>query len=334
MMLALKTSGNGKLELVEESIPVLGMGQVLIQPVAVGICATDLEITHGTIDPAYVNYPITIGHEWSGVVVECGEGVKRINIGDRVVVQGIIPCEKCRECKGGHTNRCEVYDEYGFTRKGAASSAVCAQEHLVHVLTAKTSDESGALVEPAAVVTTGLLNANPSDNARILVIGDGTIGLLSAKLARAWKPSKVDLVGLRPEQGPLVAQADVDTFFLTSDVNDEKYDLVIEASGSKSGFEMSMTKMIRGGTLLVLGLIGHQETIPLAVDDLVNGDFTMYGSFGYTSKAWAKTVELLNSGELDLTFLVTHKFPLTQWELGVDALLNAPAPRGKVLLLP
>jgi len=333
-MFALKTTGDGKLELVEELDPTPGKGEVLIRPVAVGICATDLEIVHGTIDPAYVNYPITIGHEWTGVVAQSGTDVTRISVGDRVVVQGIIPCERCRECLGGHTNRCEIYDEYGFTRNGAASAAVVAKEHLVHVLTSKASNESGALVEPAAVVTTGLMKANPLAEAKILVIGDGTIGLIAAKLARIWAPLKVDLVGIRRDQESLVMHAGVDNFFLASDEINEKYDLVIEASGSKSGATMSFQKLIRGGTLLILGLIGHQETIPVAIDDLVNGDHSIYASFGYTSLAWAKTVALLNSGELDLTFLVTHRFPLSQWQQGVDAMLNAPAPRGKVLLLP
>ena len=73
---------------------------------------------------------------------------------------------------------------------------------------------------------------------------------------------------------------------------------------------------------------------PIIVDDIVNGDFSIYGSFGYTSIAWTKTVSLLNSGELDLTFIVTHRFALTDWQSGFDALVNGPAPRGKILLLP
>lgn len=330
---ALKAFGESRIELVEEAIPSFSSGEVLIRPLAVGICGTDIDIVEGRIDPAYVRYPVTLGHEWCGIVINHGSKVLGLQIGDRVVVQGIIPCQTCRECLAGATNRCEIYDEYGFTRDGAASSAVVAEERLVHKLGPKTSNESGALVEPAAVVTTGLLKVDPLAGAKILVIGDGTVGLIAAKLSRLWSPSRVDMVGLRTGQAPLAAKADVDGFFC-DEVGVEKYDLVIEASGSQAGVEMSLRKVARGGKILILGFIGHQKSVPLVVDDLVNGDYSLIGSFGYTSVAWAKTVALLNSGDLDLTFLVTHSFPLVAWRDGFEALLRAPAPRGKVLLIP
>ena len=330
---ALKAFGKSRIELVEETIPSYGSDEVLIRPLAVGICGTDLDIVESRIDPAFVNYPVTLGHEWCGIVINRGSKVTQVEIGDRVVVQGIIPCEKCRECIAGNTNRCEIYDEYGFTCNGAASSAVVAHERLVHKLGRKASNESGALVEPTAVVTTGFMKINPNASAKILVIGDGTLGLIAAKLSRAWSPSKVDLVGLRVEQSPLAEKAGVDGFFCDV-TGDEKYDVVVEASGSQSGVELSLQKVARGGKILILGFIGHQKSVPLFVDDLVNGDYSIVGSFGYTSLAWAKTVALLNSGELDLTFIVTHSFPLSDWQEGFEALRNAPAPRGKVLLIP
>lgn len=333
-MQALKAFGNGKVELVEEATPKFIAGEVLIKPLAVGICGTDLDIIDSKIDPAFVNYPITLGHEWCGVVIEIGEAVTAIAVGDRVVVQGIIPCERCHECMTGNTNRCEIYDEYGFTRDGASSSAVVAEERLVHKILPLVSDESAVLVEPAAVVTTALLKANPAPGAKVLIIGDGTIGLITAKLVRSWSPSKVDIVGLRIEQLPLVRLATVDNFLQASTANNEKYDLVIEASGSKAGIETALKKIVRGGKLLILGYIGHEVSIPLVIDDVVNGDFSIFGSYSYTSVAWVKAVALFNSGELDLTFLVTHRFALSDWQKGFEALSTAPAPRGKVILLP
>jgi 2-desacetyl-2-hydroxyethyl bacteriochlorophyllide A dehydrogenase len=333
-MRSLKAFGEGRLELVEEETPSLGVGEVLIKPILVGICGTDLDIVHNKIDPMYVNYPVTLGHEWCGLVTDCAPDIKNIFIGERVVVQGIIPCERCHECLSGNTNRCEIYDEYGFTRDGAGSSAVVAVERLIHKISDLVSDESAALVEPAAVVATGLLKSNPASGAKVLIIGDGTIGLLAAKLMRSWLPAQIDMIGMRSQQAQLAKLANVDNFRLTSTANSEKYDLVIEASGSKIGVEMALKKIVRGGKLLILGFIGHEVSIPLVVDDIVNGDFSIYGSFGYTSKAWAKTVALLNSGDLDLTFLVTHRFALSDWQKALDALATAPAPRGKVILIP
>ena len=333
-MHALMAFGAGLLELVEVETPSILAGQVLIKPLLVGICGTDLDIVHSNIDPTYVNYPVTLGHEWCGLVIDCASDVKNIFVGDRVVVQGIIPCERCHECLRGNTNRCEIYDEYGFTRNGAGSSGVVAEQKLIHKILPLVSNESAALVEPAAVVTTGLLKSNPAPGSKVLIIGDGTIGLITAKLLRAWLPSQIDMIGMQSQQAQLAKLADVDNFRLTSTANNEKYDLVIEASGSKVGVETALGRIVRGGKLLILGFIGHEVSIPLVVDDIVNGDFSIYGSFGYTSEAWARTVALLNSGDLDLTFIVTHRFELSDWQKAFDALISAAAPRGKIVLIP
>lgn len=333
-MQALKAFGKGIIQLVEEPTPTLSIGEVLIRPLAIGLCGTDLDIVNSKIDPAFVLYPVTLGHEWCGVVINRSEDVTRIDIGDRVVVQGIIPCEFCIQCLSGYTNRCEVYDEYGFTRDGAGSSAVVAKEQLVHKILPAVSDESAVLIEPAAVVMTGLIKMGLVPGAKILIVGDGTIGLITARLVRSWSPAQVDMVGLRVEQELLAGLAGVDNFLLTSQANIEKYDVVIEASGSKAGTEMAFNKIARGGKLLILGFIGHEVSISLIVDEIVNGDFSIFGSFGYTTVAWSKTVALLNSKELELTFIVTHRFDLADWESGFKALSNASAPRGKVLLLP
>lgn len=333
-MKTLKAFGGDVIELVDVSIPTINADQVRLRPLAVGFCATDIDIIESKIDPIYVNYPITIGHEWCGVIEEIGSNIKNLKVGDRAVVQGIIPCNICPECKGGNTNRCEVYDEYGFTRDGAASGAVVAEKDLIYVLQSHVSIESGVLAEPSAVVTTGFLKSNPKIGAKVLVIGDGTIGLIAATLIRNWSPAQVDVLGLRKEQESLVKQTGADNFYTSEEEVPHLYDFVVEASGSKKGSEGAFAKIARGGTLLIFGLIGHEVSIPVFIDDVVNGDFSIFASFGSTTVAWKKTVELLNTKKLDLTFLVTHRFSLQDWEKAFNALKTAPAPRGKVLMIP
>jgi threonine dehydrogenase-like Zn-dependent dehydrogenase len=88
----------------------------------------------------------------------------------------------------------------------------------------------------------------------------------------------------------------------------------------------------RGGSVLLPGLPPHGETAAVPVDDLVNNDLTVRGSFGYTSSAWRDVVALLNTGRLGLAFLVTHRFALADWKQALDALRGSDSPRGKVLL--
>jgi hypothetical protein len=152
-MKSLITSGNGTAELIDSPDPVAGAGELLVVPIAAGICGTDLEIISGDGDPAFVKYPASLGHEWVGRVIGYGPGVSSPAIGSRIVVTGIIPCQECFECKNGDTNRCLIYDEIGFTRPGAAAELITVPAWLAHVVKDNVSDECAVLAEPTAVVT-------------------------------------------------------------------------------------------------------------------------------------------------------------------------------------
>jgi len=327
-MKSLTAFGNNKIEIVESAAPNIADDELLVSPLLTGLCGTDLEIIHSKIDTAYVIYPTVLGHEWCGVITEIGKGVDGFNVGDRIVVEGIIPCENCHECTSGNSNRCTTYDEIGFTRPGAAAELIRVPARLAHVLTDAVSNESGALVEPTAVVTQGILKANPLPGAKVLVIGDGTIAMIAGRLIQNWKPSSVHMLGLKPGQSALSELAGVDNFY--TEFPDEKYDLIIEASGSSARISESIKELVRGGKLLLLGFTGSDVQTAISIDDVVNGDLSILASFGYSRSAWRETVKLLNSGALDLTFLVTHKFALSDYQSAVSALESAPAPRGKI----
>jgi len=306
-------------------------GVVIIRPLLVGICGTDLDIIDGVIDPSYVRYPLVPGHEWSGEVVSAGPS-SALRPGDRVVVEGIVACGSCPACLAGDTNRCETYDEFGFVRDGAMAQRLVAPERLVHRLTPDVSLESGVLVEPAAVVMRALMRAEPTPGSRVLVIGDGTVALIAARLLRLWSPSSVAVLGRRPEQADLVARAGADRFETDLGAFDHPFDLVVEAAGAVDAVRMTVPAAARGATIVLLGYPGHDIAVPLPIDDIVNGDLTVIGSFSYTSAAWLRVVELLNTKQLDLGFLVTHRFALDDYAAAFDALRHTEGARGKVIV--
>jgi L-iditol 2-dehydrogenase len=121
----------------------------------------------------------------------------------------------------------------------------------------------------------------------------------------------------------------VDSFATTPRA--EKYDLIIDASGASSRISESIRYLVRGGRLLLLGFTGPDISTPISIDDVINGDLSIVASFGYSRTAWKETVELMNSGKLDLTFLVTHRFSLERYREAIDALRHAPSPRGKIM---
>ena len=328
---ALVVSEPGTIGVLERPPLAPGPGEVVIRPSYCGLCGTDLELWRGDVDPAFVAYPVTLGHEWSGTIESVGEGVRSLQPGDRCVAECIVPCGQCTSCFEGATNTCDVYDELGFTREGGASDQVVVPARLVHRLTADVSLVDAALVEPASVVFRGLQKAAPRPGGRVVVIGDGTIALLVAHLVGLWSPREVVLVGRRSEQHDLALAAGA-THFTTDDAEASNADLVIEAAGATAAVETAIRAARRGGTVLLLGLPPTGRTVELPADLLVNNDLTLAASFGYTSAAWAGVVELLVAGQITPGQIVTHRYPLERFEDAFAVLATSAGARGKVLL--
>ena len=321
---ALVVRAPGDLGLEARGIPEPAPDELLIEPELVGLCGTDLEIVDGTIDPAYIRYPLVLGHEWTGTVAEdtvaegtVAEGTVngskggggKPRPGTRVVVEGIIGCGHCLRCRSGDTNLCETYDEIGFTRDGAAAGHVSVPAGLVHPLAPGVSAEDAVLIEPASVVFRALARAGVTPGCRTLVIGDGTVALLAVYLLGLWSPAQIVLLGRRDGQAALAA-----------------------AAGATDAVVAAFAAARRGGTVVLLGLPPRGEPAPVPVDDLVNNDLTIMASFGYTSRAWRDVVTLLNAGRIRPGFLITHRFGLGEWEAALSTLRGADSPRGKVLL--
>lgn len=319
----------GAIDLAEQAEPVAGPGEIVVRPTVVGLCGTDLEIIDGRVDPAFVRYPVTLGHEWTGVTISDGEAVPA---GAPVVVEGIIPCRRCEHCVAGATNLCVVYDELGFTRDGAASDRIVVRADLVHQLAPHVDPEDAALVEPAAVVYRALRRAEPGPGCRALIVGDGTVALLVVHMLGLWSPAEVVMLGLRPEQSDLAKTAGATRFETDRSAVVEGFDLVVEAAGSADAVVTSVAAARRGGTVVQLGLAGHGVTAPVPVDDVVDHDLTILGSFSYTSNAWRHVVDLINAGSLRPGFAVTHRFGLDAWSSAIETLRGVAGPRGKVLL--
>jgi len=243
-----------------------------------------------------------------------------------------VPCGHCARCRAGDTNLCATYDELGFTRDGAAAGYVAVAAPLVHAIGPAVSAEDGALVEPASVVYRALAGSAVAPGCRALVVGDGTVALLAVRLLGLWSPGEIVMLGRREGQARLAATAGAARFETSPEAAGTGYDLVIEAAGTTDAVLTALAAARRGGSVVLIGLPPHGETAAVPVDDLVNNDLTIRGSFGYTSSAWRDVVGLLNSGRLRLDFLVTHRFGLADWEQALGALRGSESPRGKVML--
>ncbi|MGD0853314.1 MAG: alcohol dehydrogenase catalytic domain-containing protein [Acidimicrobiales bacterium] len=330
-MRALVVRAPHDVELTTVDEPVVADDEVLVAPLLNGMCGTDLELIDGTIDPAYVRYPLILGHEWVGELLDDVPGVATRK--DRVVVEGVVPCGICAECLIGATNRCMTYDEIGFTRPGAIAERIAVPTRLVHRIDESVNLDDAVLIEPMAVVWRALTRFALRDDLNVVVVGDGAIALLVTHLVRRFHPARVVVVGRRIAQASLARAAGADEF--VTDVPVERFDLVVEAAGTAASASTAIALAERGAMVILLGLPAHGTRIDLAPDDIVNDDIVIQGSFSYTSQAFGEVVGQVNAGHLQPSFLITHRYALSQCQEAIGALRGDVAddePRGKVVI--
>jgi len=329
-------AGNARLS--ELAVPEPNAVEVLVRVAAAGICGSDLDILRGTRPAAYVRYPVVPGHEWAGTVVKVGTDVRGIAVGDRIVAEGFRSCGVCDRCREGRTNLCSAdYAETGFTHQGAFAEYVSVPARLVHVLPAGADLEAAALLEPAACVACGLLEADLRPGLRTAVVGAGALGLLAVSILRLTSPSYLALIGSRQARLDLGRRVGADDAF---DVNTESldslrqsFDLVFEAANRPQAAVTALEAARPGGTVIL-------EGISSAVDPAIRADaitlkhLRVQGIFGASGAAWTWAVELFASGRLPLRELISHRFALEDFESAFGMLEDRQGGAVKVELVP
>jgi threonine dehydrogenase-like Zn-dependent dehydrogenase len=320
--------------------PVPGPGEVLVEVAAAGICGSDLELLDGRRPAAYVDYPVVPGHEWAGRVLEPGPGVPGVAPGDPVVAEGLRACGVCDRCAEGRTNICTAaYAETGFTHPGALAERLVVPAGLLHRLPADRPLEPAALLEPAACVASGLLEAGmPLPGSRVAVVGDGPLGLLALLLLRTTSPAELVLVGARPARsafGPSCGATQVvaatDQAALAGLAG--RLDAVVEASNAPAGPATALSLLRRGGSALLLGISGARQPV-IDPDTVTLNQLRLQGGFAASRNAWRWVVGRYAEGILDPAPLVTHHFPLEEVDLAFAALTAADGGAVKILVHP
>jgi L-iditol 2-dehydrogenase len=338
-MQALRVERPGLVSLVQLEVPQPAAGEVLVRVGAAGICGSDLELLEGRRPAPYVRYPIVPGHEWAGTVAAVGTSVEGFSAGDTVVAEGFRACGSCVRCREGQTNLCLAeYAETGFTHQGAFAEYLAVPAGLVHRLPAGSDLEAAALLEPAACVACGLLEADLGPGLAVAVVGSGTLGLLAVSLLRLTSPSRLALVGTRPDRLELGRRLGAGEL---CDVREEDpiprlggtFDLVFEATNRPEGADTAVRLARRGGTVVLEGISGAARPT-IDPDTVALGHLRVQGVFGASRAAWTWVVELFSSGALDPRPLITHRYPLDGYEAAFGALQDATAAALKVQLLP
>jgi L-iditol 2-dehydrogenase len=336
-MRAVVIESPGVVRLTQLSVPEPGAEAVVVEVAAAGICGSDLELVHGTRPAPYVRYPVVPGHEWAGTVAAVGAGVRGIAIGDRVVAEGFRSCGVCDRCREGRTNLCMAeYAETGFTHPGAFAEYLSIPARLVHRLPADADLEAAALLEPAACVACGLLEAQLRPNLRIAVVGAGTLGLLAVSMLGLTSPDRLAIVGSREPRLALARRLGAgETYDLNADLESlyDRFDLVFEAANRPDAAVTALRLARRGGTVILEGISGAVE--PAIRPDLVTlKHLRVQGIFGASGASWTYVVQLFGAGKLAPSDLISHRFPLDDYQSAFDTLEDRGSGAVKVQLLP
>jgi L-iditol 2-dehydrogenase len=325
--------GPGSVSLIEWPQPSARAGWVVIEVAATGICGTDLHILAGT-HRCYP--PVVLGHEYAGTVVEVGEGVTNLRVGDRVVVeQHAGACGSCDVCRRGMIHLCEHKRPPGWGIDGAFAHYLAAPAWLAHIVPGDVPLTVAAVCEPLAIVLTGLARLRIAAGDTIGVIGPGSLGLLSAIAARASGAGRVVIVG-RTSSAARLALADrmgfetVDSDKHHVPANIAGLDAVVETTASPSGIAYGVQLLRRAGRMASLGLSENDSvTVPwnLAMQRSVDLHFSMSSEYA----AWDRALSLLRTVSTEVQQMTTF-FPLQKWQDAFEAVRQRSAT--KALLLP
>ncbi len=323
-MKAIRVLGPGNIAIVDIAEPVFAPDDVVIRVLAVGICGTDIEIIDGNMayySSGLAQYPITLGHEWVGVVETLGANVTDLAIGDRVVGEVSIGCTTCSDCMSGAYHRCSRRTETGvMKRDGGLAELVVLPARAVHRISSSIDLKAAALVEPTAIAYNGVRLAGVSPASRVAIIGDGPIGLLLLQVARAFGATRSVMLGADTQRLELARKLDARAAI---DVRDEAWrdefsaafdglspDVVLEASGSPDGVDTAIEIAAAGATIVLQGLCGCRPPKGFDLDRIVVNDLTLRGALG-SPGIWPAVIGLIESGGVDPSAIVTHDMPIS-----------------------
>jgi len=351
-MKAARFHGPGDIRIEDVPEPQVQPGTVKVEVEWCGICGTDLhEYLEGPIFAPTgeaphpltgESIPITLGHEFAGVVHELGEGVTDLRVGDRVVIEPYLVCGTCDACRQGRYNVCQSLGFIGLSGQGGGfSQFVVAERRWIHPL-GELGTDVGALVEPLAVAyhAVRLSGAQPGHTA--LVFGAGPIGLVTTAALRAAGVEEIIVVepaDVRKAKAPgagadhVIDPTQVEVVAAVHELTKGRgADVSFECAGIDQVLRSAIQSTRVGGTCVNVAIWGHEASV--AMNDLVFREVNLLGSLAYANDHPA-TIEMIASGKVDPYQFITGRIDLDDIvKLGFEELIENKEENVKILVRP
>lgn len=306
--------GDKAFEVQEREIPHAGPGEVVIRNMACGVCGTDVHIYHGEPGSADVAPPVVLGHEYAGEVVETGEGVPALAVGDHVTVDPNIYCGACEYCRNGKKQLCEAMQAIGVTRDGGFAQYSVVPAAQAFKLSPELPYEWGAMAEPVACCLHGIDLAGIRPGDTVCIVGGGAIGLIMLQLAKLSGAAKLVLSEPNAKRREAARQLGADLTIDPTDPEQRKSmecgaHVVIECVGNTPAVQSAFDFAKKGATIVLFSVPKVDGAFQLPLFDVYKKELTIKGSF-VNPDTHDRAVQLLNAGKLDFGPIITHRFPL------------------------
>ena len=318
------SSEAGSVDLREIERPSTGPDDVIVEVGAVGVCGSDIHQWHSSHSWP-VNYPVVLGHEFGGRIIELGERVEGWSINEMVVSEtAAIINSNSPMSRVGLYNLDKDRKGFGYGVNGAMTKFVKVPSRCLHRIPDGVPIENAALTEPCCVAYNAVINnASIKPGDRVLVLGPGPIGILCgifAKMAGADTAIK----GLVSDSSRLeVAQKSYGLKALTEgadvwarDLDGLGADVVVDAAGVSESLKMAIDLVRPNGTIVKVGW--GPKPIDFSLDPVVQKNVRIQGSFSHNWPVWEKVLGLMGNGSLDVSALIGEKAGLSQWKFAFE----------------
>ena len=318
--------------------PTVGINDVKIKIKKTAICGTDLHIYKwDEWSQNTIKTPMIIGHEYVGVISEMGDGVKHLEVGDRVTGEGHIACGHCRNCRRGKLHVCENTIGVGVDRDGAFAEYLVIPADNVIKLDERISDEMAAIMDPFGNATHTALSF-PVLGEDVLITGAGLIGSMATAICRFAGARNIVVsdisdyrlelakkmgatMTINPAKGETIEGA-IDTLKMHG------FDIGLEMSGSPQAFDSMISNMYNGSKIALLGILPNTTTVDWS--KIIFKALTLKGIYGREMwETWYQMEQMLISG-IDLSPIVTHRMHIDDFQEGFDIMESGQC--GKVIL--
>jgi len=323
-------------------------GEVQLGMKMVGICCSDIHYwQRGAIGDFVVKAPMVMGHEGGGIVTAVGEGVTHLKVGDRVTIEPGIPCRVCDFCKTGRYNLCP---DVAFCATppfdGSMSNTYCQAADFCFKIPDSMTWEEAALCEPVAVALAACRRANITVGKTVMIFGAGTIGILTAMVARAHGAASIALVDIsqaRLDYSKKILPADVGYFLIDpkepSDkvaveackaaMNGKQPDITIECSGAESAMQTAIYATKSGGCATMVGMGRTMANLPII--NALCREVDIRGMFRYAN-CFPAAVSMIANKMIDPVRIVTHRLPIEQGIAAYELSANPASGAVKVMV--